>query len=119
MHTTNPSRKPCHEPMDPKTRAAAEAVLAQITNRFGTEGLNALRQTQHTPEHATPWQSATASHIRETLEGDRFWLPAALALWQDVATGPAMPQARTPPVPEEKDLAGRGLSDGPPSPGSA
>lgn len=107
--------------MDQRTRAAAEAVLAQIQARFGTEGLNALAQVQHTPELTTSWQKATAAHIREeALGNDRFWLGAALALWHDeAATGPAMPRVRTPPVPEEEDLADRSLSDGTPSPGSA
>lgn len=83
MPTLNTSHKTDRVPMDSKTRVIAETVLAQLQNSFGCEGLKALHQAKHAPEHATPWQKATASHIRVELGPETFWLEAALSLWAE------------------------------------
>ena len=65
-----------------RVREQAQALLNHLRERFGTEGLKALDQCKHRPGHTTPWQQATASHIRAELGPDIFWLEAALVLWR-------------------------------------
>lgn len=55
-------------------------LLSDLRRQYGQEGLHALQVMHQCPQDATPWQRATALHIREALGPDIFWLSSALAL---------------------------------------
>ncbi len=69
----------------------AQRLLKDVRTRFGWEGLQALEQMREQPGHATPWQIATALHIRAELGADVFWLSEALALWRYSRSAPPPP----------------------------
>lgn len=66
-----------------RVRECAQELLNDIQAQFGIEGLAALEQSKQRPGHMTPRQQAMASHIRDALGPDVFWLSEALALWRN------------------------------------
>lgn len=78
----------------------AQMLLEHLRQRFGSEGLTALDDDKHRPGNMTPWQQATASHIRAALGPERFWLGEALQLWKNTNKEPPPPDHSGPKVPE-------------------
>lgn len=66
-----------------RVRERAQTLLNTIQAQFGAEGLAALEQSKQRPGHMTPRQQAIASHIRDALGPEVFWLSEALTLWRN------------------------------------
>lgn len=66
-----------------RVQEKAQVLLNTIQAQFGAEGLTALEQCRHRPGQVTPRQEAIASHIRDKMGPDIFWLSEALALWRN------------------------------------